>query len=288
VVRVYSYDEPTPGNRLSSGWAQPLPGQGRDQAEQIRRFFETFRALLSQAPRAVLVPWILTALVDFVFVAASVLLVLLWGGTRPWERMPTGVSAAIQIIAVTQVLIVYTLRVALFKTLRDVAYEGALAVGTPGRVFRDLSPRLVPVLLTNVVVFALIGVGFMLCVLPGLLAMFFLAFAPYLVAAHGHRLGDALQHSARIARHQWLLLLTALVVAIAAAMVFSCVGLGTNLALAQPLGRFAMGLGMIGTWVVHTVVGFLAWMYWGAVYLTAESGEATQTYSSESSPTAVL
>lgn len=278
MVRVYSYDEPLSSGPSTESWAQPVPGTGRNQGLQIQRFFETFKALLQRAPRALLIPWVVTMAVDFLFVAASVMLIFVFGGPRPWERMPMGVSASVQIIGLAQVLIVYTLRVALLKTLRDVAYQGAESVGNVGQVFRDIGPRLLPVLLINLIVFGLVAVGLMLCVLPGLVAIFFLAFAPYLVAARGQTLGDALGNSARIARHQWLLLLTAIAVGIAGVMILGCVGLGGNLVLIQPLGRLAIPAGMLGAWIIHGVIGFLAWIYWGAVYLTAESGEEIEDF----------
>ncbi|MFU8804926.1 MAG: hypothetical protein ACNA8W_14020 [Bradymonadaceae bacterium] len=254
-------------------WMRVKAGKGRSQGDQIQRFFEMFKLLLRRSPKSVLAPFVVTVVVDFVFVAASVMLIFIWGGPRPWERMPAGVSGAVQVIGLVQVILVYTLRVALFKTLREVAHHGAESVGGIGEVFRDIGPRLVPVFLINLIVFALVAVGLMLCVIPGLVAIFFLAFAPYLVAARGLQLGDALQTSARIARHQWLLLVTAIAVAFAALLAMGCVGLGGNLILIQPLGRLAIPTGMVGAWVMHAVVGFFAWIYWGAVYITAETAE---------------
>ncbi len=243
---------------------------GEDRSA-LQALVDNFALLGREGLTTLLVPWLAIAAVDFGFVALSVAVVWLAGGAE----VGAGAGLAIQLIAIVQVILILSLRVALLSTVRRVAFEGAEAVGSLGAVVQNMIGRIGPSILITLVMGIIVTVGFILCVIPGLVALFFFAFAPYLVAARGTEIVAGLQESARWARREWLLLVTALLVAIVVSGAIACVvglvtGAGFRAVVAVPAGLF-------GGWVFNTILGYIAFLWWGAVYVTAESRMQVQT-----------
>ena len=212
-----------------------------------------------------LVPWLGIALVDFGFVALGILVVLATAEAGP---ATTG-GVMLQIVAAVQVVAIMTLRVSLLDTVRRVALDGPGSVGDAAEIARGMLQRLGPAFMVTVVVGLIVSIGLVLCILPGLVALFFFAFAPYLVVARNRRVMDALRESAKWATREWLLLLTALVVVVVAVGLWSVLaGLLAAVGFGATVG---VPVGLIGSWVINTVVGYLAFLWWGAVYVTADS-----------------
>jgi len=227
---------------------------------------QNFSRLVRLGWGTVLIPWLVIAAVDLLFVLASVALIWGWSTT---EALPAGGVEAVllQGISALEIAVVLTLRVLLLKALRDLAMLGPSAVGSLGRVLKGILPRVGPTFLVSITVGAIVTVGLALCVLPGLVALYFLAFAPYLVAVGQSRVGESLVRSATMARRHVVLLLTGFAVAAVFAGVMGC-SLGASAAMLQGSAGVAGGL-LVG-WVLNTVLGYLAWLWWGAVYITAE------------------
>lgn len=245
---------------------------GKHDVSSIEALFKNFARLGRDGLTTLLVPWLAIAVIDFGFVAISIVIVLAAGSADP----TTGAGLAVQIVGFVQALAVLSLRVALLKVLRDVAFDGPRVGPDYGGVARSIGKRLVPSFLITVVVGAIVAVGTALCVLPGLIALFFLAFAPYLVAATDSSIGGAIRESTRWAQREWVLLLTALVVGVIAVGIMACAagvagGLGARPAIAVPAG-------LIGGWVVNTIIGYVAFLWWGAVYVTAESRMQVESF----------
>ncbi len=237
----------------------------RQDGSSIRELGRNFVRLGRDGLAALLVPWLGIAVVDFGFVALAVAVTLIAANAGPGT---TG-GVLVQIIAVLQGIAIMTLRVALLKTLRDVGMQGPDVVGTAGAVARDIIDRIVPAFLITLVMGIIVTVGLALCVLPGLIALFIFAFAPYLVVARGRQIMDALRESVRWAGREWLLLLTALVVAIIAVGLWSIL-IGTITAIGvRP--TVAVPVGMVVGWLGNTILGYLVFLWWGAVYITADS-----------------
>lgn len=231
----------------------------------VEALWNNFVRLGRDGMTTLVVPWLAIALIDFVFVGVSVLIIVATGGAEAGR----GGLGMIQFIGFVQAVAVMTLRVALLHTLRDVAFRGPAAVRDFGAVAQDLARRLVPAFAITIVVGAVVTVGMMLCVLPGLVALFFLAFAPYLVVGKRMAIGEALAESVRWASSEWPVLLSALVVAFFATGILACVvGLISGFGAAPVL---AMPAGLVGGWVVNTILGYVAFLWWGAAYVTAES-----------------
>lgn len=227
---------------------------------------ENFSRLVRLGWGTVLVPWLAIAAVDFIFVAVSA--ALIWGQSGS-EPLPAGGAQAVvlQTISAVEIAVVLTLRVLLFRALRDLAMLGPSSVMSLREVARGMLSRLVPTFLVNILVGAIVSIGLVLCVLPGLVAIYFLAFAPYLVAVGQSGVLDAITRSATMARRHVVLLLTGFAVAAVFAGVMGC-SLGASAAVIQGTAGVAGGL-LVG-WVLNTVLGYLAWLWWGAVYITAE------------------
>lgn len=266
------------GRKLGGGpWDSIIEGDDvanaatGEQRGSIEALFDNFMRLVRDGLSTLLVPWLGIAAIDFGFVALAVLSVVMAGTADPG----TAGGTAVQAIGFVQAIAVLTLRVALLRTLRDVGLHGASAVGSPGAVFRDVARHIVPAFLITVVAGLVVGIGFVLCVLPGLVALFFLAFAPYLVVAQGESILDGMRRSAEWAWREWPLLLSAVVVAMIGGGLMACVmgaigGLITGTVAAVPSA-------LVGGWIVNTVVGYVAFLWWGAVYVTAESREQVET-----------
>lgn len=252
-------------------------GAARKGEVGLDALWDNFVRLGRDGVTTLLVPWMVIAFVDLVFVGISIAIYAAAGGAR----MGAGASIFTQLVTLLEVVVVMTLRVALLKVMRDVAFRGPVAVRTLQTVGLEMGRQLVPALAVTVVTGAAVAVGFALCVLPGVVALFFLAFAPYLVVARGLPLGEGLVESARWASRQWVLLLSALIIAVLAGGFMACtVGLvgsfGTGSALSAPAG-------MVAGWVANTVLGYIAYLWWGAVYVTADSAEQV-TALKESAP----
>ncbi len=233
--------------------------------------FRNFIKLLRDGVSTLLVPWLGIAAVDLGFVAITIGVVVATGAFEPGM----GAGWLVQLIAFVQVIAILTLRVALLNTLRDLVFQGPGAVGSAGAVARSMMERLAPSLGITLVVGALVSIGMVLCIFPGVVALFFLAFAPYLVAARKLPVGEALRTSAQWASREWVLLLTALVVAVVAVSIMACT-MGVAVELFTGAMASATG-GYISTWVLNTVLGYLAFLWWGAVYVTAEGRQQVES-----------
>ena len=225
-----------------------------------------------------LAPWLTIALADLLFVGFSIGVVLATGGAEAGR----GAMGVVQFIGVIQVVVIMTLRVALLWTLREVGFRGPTAVRSLGEVGETIFQRIGSALAITVVMGVILSVGFMLCVIPGVVALFLLAFAPYLVVAKGMGVVESLAESARWAQRQWAVLLTALVVAVVAAGALACVvgvigGLGGR-------GPVPIAMGLLGGWAVNTVLGYVAFLWWGSVYLSAEEREQVEALQSTAPP----
>ena len=243
-----------------------------DDRNSIEALFQNFVRLGRDGMSSLLVPWLVIAGIDFGFVALSVISVWIAGTAG----VGTAGGVAMQVFAVLQGIVVLTLRVALLKTLRDVALQGPSAVYNLGTVARDVGSRIVPSLLITLAVGAIVALGMLLCVLPGLVALFFLAFAPYLVAAQGMSVVNGLRRSATWAAREWPVLLSAIIVAVLAGGLMGCVmGLLGSVTARDVI---AVPAGLFGGWIVNTLFGYLAFLWWGAVYVTAESRQQVETF----------
>ncbi len=262
--RPYFYSEPDESAvKRESNSGRGL-GNARGGMEEIHGLFDNFMALLRLSPRTLVVPWLITAAVDLLFVLASIGLAWVW--STPMDS-GWGAMFVMRLFTALQFVVVYTARVALFGPMRRVLVSGEGAF--PGgwqEMFRSIVPRLLPVFIVNLAVAAVVTVGLMLCVVPGVAALFFLAFAPYLVAACNRSVGVAFTESFRLAIDHWLVLVTAIVIAFGVSILLGAVTMGGAAVFAGMMGRGAIVMSYLGMWVVHTVIGFFAWIYYGALY----------------------
>lgn len=242
-------------------------GAARKEEVGLDALWDNFVRLGRDGLATLLVPWLMIAFVDLVFVGIAIAIYAASGGAA----MGTGASVFTQIVTALEVLVVMTLRVALLKVVRDVAFRGPVAVRNFQQVGLDMTRHLLPALGVTVVTGAIVSVGFAFCIFPGVLALFFLAFAPYLVVARGMGLADGLAESARWASRQWVLLLSALIVAVLASGFMACaMGLVGSFG---PGSMLSAPAALVAGWVANTVLGYIAYLWWGAVYVTADSAE---------------
>ncbi len=246
-------------------------GAKQSESTALQSLVQNFGRLGRDGMSSLLAPWLVIAAIDFGFVAISIAAVWIAGTADP----TTGVGVLMQLVGVVQVVAVMTLRVALLNTLREVAFGGPGSMDRLGAVVGDVRRRLGPAFVITVVLGIIVSIGMVLCVLPGLLALFFFAFAPYLVVSRNYEIVESLRESAKWAAREWALILSALVVAvIAAGAIMVVTGIISAVGLRPTM---AVPVGLVGAWVLNTVVGYLAFLWWGAVYVTAESRQQLET-----------
>lgn len=256
------------------------PSTASRRTSGIEALLENFMRLGRDGMSVLLAPWLAIAVVDLGFVIGAGAVVVAANTADPG----TAAGMTIQIIAGIQLLVVMGLRVALLNAVREVGLQGRGAMESLGAVLRDVLGRFVPSLGVMVVVGVVVGVGLFLCVIPGLVALFFLAFAPYLVAARRVPILESLAESVRWARKEWALLLSALVVAVIAAGFIGCaMGVAAGIAPRMTTGVIT---GLAGGWVLNTVLGYIAFLWWGAVYVTAESRQQVEYFEKTAPDTA--
>ena len=73
----------------------------------------------------------------------------------------------------------------------------------------------------TVVVALIVGIGFMLLVIPGVIAAFFLCFSFYLLVAEDLTIGKAISRSFELVKKNWLLILVMMLILMAISMVLS-------------------------------------------------------------------
>ena len=249
-------------------------GKERERGGKIQELVDTFRRLFRDGLSMLALPWLAIAAVDLVFVGISIAVILAVGA-----EVGRGGYGLVQFIGIIQAIVVLTLRIALLSVLREMAFKGPTAVTSYSEVLRLSGHRLGASLGITVVFGIALTVGLALCVLPGLLVLFFFAFAPFLVAAKGLGVFESLGESARWAQREWALLVTAFAVAFVALAGLACVtGVITAIGGQTVL---AITFGLAGGWVVNTILGYLAFLWWGSVYVIAEERE--QLYNLEAS-----
>jgi len=172
-------------------------------------------------------------------------------------------------------LIVSSLFVGLYKPIRMLLVQGPGSVAGVGAALRLAWSRFLPALAIMLIVGICVGVGFVLCIVPGFVALFFLIMAPYLVAAVDQDIGDSLRRSIDLAKANAGVIIAGVGILIGIAIVLALVQFGLAAGAIAALG-LATG-GMVAApivFILGAVFGYLAFLFFGALYVTVETSDS--------------
>lgn len=168
-------------------------------------------------------------------------------------------------------LLVSTLYYSSLNVVREVDMSSSSMSFADARAI--ITERFLPVGLAVIAMMLAASLGMMCCLVPGLVAMFLLYLAPYLVAT-GESVGESLSLSSQLARKHWLVLVLVGVVGLVAGIGFLFVQSAALAFFGSSLATTGIVIGHIATWAFSSVVGYFLWLYTGSALATIADVEA--------------
>ncbi|HJK97031.1 MAG TPA: hypothetical protein RMF84_07400, partial [Polyangiaceae bacterium LLY-WYZ-14_1] len=120
-----------------------------------------------------------------------------------------------------------------------------------------------------------VAVGMVLCIIPGLVAAFFLAFVPYLVSTQGLDIGASLTRSVELAQKHVVPLLIAVAIYVVVALgVIAAIAVLTFIANAA-LGP-AAGAAFTSpvSFLISTIASYVGWLFFASALVTIDAAES--------------
>src|SRR5688500_11847292 len=188
---------PPPQQQQQGGWgqmqpqyAQPQPGGATPgRAAGVGETFANFTSLLKRPKGGLFVAWLLLSVANLVLQVPRWIIAylqqsaLMTGDFRAVSTYGTATLCSSGFYLVMALLISGML-IGLYGPMRQIMITGAPAGGA-GEVLKAASGDLLSKIAVMLLLGLAIGIGAIFCIIPGLLAAFFLGMAPYLVAACG-------------------------------------------------------------------------------------------------------
>lgn len=134
--------------------------------------------------------------------------------------------------------------------------------------------RFVPTALTTMAFFIASALGGACCVIPGLVAMYFLYFAPYLTAAEGRTPLQAIGESVSLSKRHSLLVFLLVAIALVITVGTMAIQFFSLSTFHSMMGDTGILVGSVATWAMGSFVGYFAWLYTGSVFLTVSKSES--------------
>lgn len=269
----YDYHE-SPAEYAVSGDA-PLPVNAT-----FDDVWRTAGLLFRRVPGPPLIAWAVLGVADLVAVMMMVgVMALAFGGVAASEANPGLIFAAaggalvLIMLQVAFSMVIQSLRIGLYGPMRDLVTHGRPDPSVTDTL-RKIASRALPIIGVNILVSLAVLAGIMACIVPGILAAFFLCMAPY-YTAQGESPTDAIRHSYETTSANASLFIGALVCLVIAALIMG----GAN-ALTTHLTEVILGaptLALVGQWATQLIFGFVLWIVGAAFFITvdaAETGEA--------------
>jgi len=270
------------------GWGSPPggpppeePSAGDDggapesEAVEIGTVFETFRLLLARSQ-----PGLLGALGTVLGVSALLQLpqwvANIIAAVSPASALAaTPVSVCAGCIGFLGSVAVAVVLAGLFRPVRRLLLEGPGAAMDVRSTLRAATQDWVPLLVATLVLGVAVGFGSILCIVPGLVAAFFLGFVPYLVSTQGMDIWASLTRSVELATKHVAPLLVAVVLFVAAMLavgiVYAVVAFVLTAALGPSAGpAFAAPI----MFVLMTGTSYLGWLFFASTLVTIDAAES--------------
>ncbi len=176
------------------------------------------------------------------------------------------VFGAMGLLMIPLYFVVMAIEAALYDPMQRNLFHNERELGGPMDVIKGTMSKFVPAILGVVALMFTVGVGMVLCVLPGLAAAFLFSQAPYLMIVHDRGLVDAFKESMSRAMAHWHVLVMGIALLFAVAFVVgicfavTSVVLGILSSLFAPLGFLGQPIMQWVFSVIFAVVGFLVSM----------------------------
>ncbi|MBI2897623.1 MAG: hypothetical protein HYY06_28955 [Deltaproteobacteria bacterium] len=184
------------------------------------------------------------------------------------------VGSLTNLLRLVATVAIVSIRVGLSRPIRALLVEGPDAVKGAGPTLKMATQRFWPVLGTTLLVGLAIAVGLILCVLPGLAAMFLLMMAPYLVSACEADVGSAFKRSYTLATRNIGPFLGVIGIAVGGVLVLLGVSVAMNAVVVSMLGFAAVVFVQPVVLILGEALGFLWWLLFGAAFVTAETADS--------------
>lgn len=163
----------------------------------------------------------------------------------------------------------------MYRPMRQLAFGDKESIGGALDVLRSASLRMGTLLLTFILTLAAVCLGFVMCIIPGLVLAVVLSMAPYLAATRDELSAiDAMKQSARlVSENLWTILLAGLLVVVLSLPIYAGVGL-LILPAVMFIGQMVLLVVLPVTWFVGFMVGYVMWIFLGSVYITIETADS--------------
>ena len=208
--------------------AQARPAQHLGPQEILRKAIDTWKAHWVQFLAIAAVAIVPVAVVDLLLKALTRFLAAGLAGA-----MVFGLAGILQVLATALTFLATALLSALLYAVAIPMAVAATLVGLGdvharrevswSRAWSVTWAKVGPVLITQLLVGAVVLVGTVLCVIPGLVASFFLAFTPVVVMVEGLSGQEAMKRSYNLVMGDWANLLVVLLILLLAALVLGFV-----------------------------------------------------------------
>jgi len=171
-------------------------------------------------------------------------------------------------------LVIGAVMLGLYRPIRMALVQGPEALGGTGALLKLAYTGFLPKLGIMLVVGIAIGIGLVLCIVPGVLAAYFLCLAAYLVAAVDQPIGDAIRRSIELAKTNLVPLIVAIVVYVVVIGVATGIGATLGAVLTATLGAIGLLVAQPIAALVGVAVGYVGFVFFGAVAVTVETADS--------------
>jgi len=269
-------EAPPPGIGPGGG-APPFgdpPPRAKDDVE-VGAIFEGFQLLLARAR-----PGLFGALGTLLGVAALLQLpqwvIGVIGAASPDAALATlPVSVCVGCIGGIGSFAIGVVLTGLLRVARRLLLEGPGAAQPVGPTLREATRDWISLALASLVYGVAVAVGMVLCIIPGLVAAFFLAFVPYLVSTQGLDIGASLTRSVELAQKHVVPLLIAVAIYVVVALgVIAAIAVLTFIANAA-LGP-AAGAAFTSpvSFLISTIASYVGWLFFASALVTIDAAES--------------
>lgn len=234
--------------------------------------------------RALLGPWMKKLAPVYLLLALGMMIVSVPGwivGYVQLEALATGdfatmatlglVSGLVRFVSAFAIVAIVAIRIGLSRSIRAILVDGPDAVAGPSAAFADAKKGFWSIVGITLVCGVAIGVGMVLCILPGLAAMFLLLAAPYLVAVGASDFGSSFQRSYELTTKNTGPLIGVLLTVAGTMAVLIGLSFGLRYVLTMSFGLAAAMFAEPVTLLLAEAAGLFWWPFVGAALVTVET-----------------
>ncbi|MFB6346625.1 MAG: hypothetical protein ABEK50_12775 [bacterium] len=212
-------------------------------------------------------------LVGGALLQATVMYLTGTGNVRPAQTPNPGIIIATNLFIMVTNLLLSSFGTSLLRPLKKIWLRDASERMTTGELLSDVKDRFFPAMGIMVLTMIIFMIGGCLCLLPGLLAMFFLSPAPYIVVEREAPIFGSLKISYQWAKNQWPVILILLIVTFSFGFCMGIVSGFMNLFLRMSLGSISVFIVQGTAGVIGMTLGFALFLFYGSCLIEVERAQ---------------